>query len=90
MPRECDPNKCRGCKSYVAQAAAQEEVQVNLMQQLTGAPDKRGLFCKNVQLTQSIGLKKVFTARSVLCHQIVGLYAGEKIRKDKLIMEYTG
>jgi len=26
----------------------------------------------------------------VLCNQIVGLYAGEKIRKDRLIMEYTG
>jgi hypothetical protein len=48
------------------------------------------MYCKNNQLTQGNRLKKVFTAKSSLCDSIVGLFAGEKIRKDKLIMEYTG
>ena len=34
--------------------------------------------------------KFVFTARSTLCDVIVGLFTGERIKKDKFIMEYTG
>ena len=34
--------------------------------------------------------KFVFTAKSTLCDQIVGLFAGERIMKGKIIMEYTG
>lgn len=46
--------------------------------------------CSNVKLTQGLRNKFVFTAKSSLCDQIVGLFAGERIKADKMIIEYTG
>ena len=78
MDRECDPNKCKGCKAYVNQLNSQlSEVQ------------RKGL-CSNVGITQGLRNKFVFTAKSSLCDHIVGLFAGEKIKADKFIIEYTG
>ncbi|CDW71140.1 medea [Stylonychia lemnae] len=81
--RECDPNKCRSCKSYINQNIPKKADGSNV-----SSSDK--VLCKNVHLGQKLPLKKVFTAKSTLCDEIVGLFAGEKIKKEKIIMEYTG
>lgn len=52
--------------------------------------DQKLPLCKNVQLTMNHRTRFVFTAKSTLCNQIVGLFTGERIKSGKFIMEYTG
>jgi len=51
---------------------------------------QRKMLCKNISLVMNLPLLFVFTAKSTFSDKIVGLFAGEKIKKDKIIMEYTG
>ena len=73
--RECDPEICLSCCSYVDQLMIRQ-IKLNIP------------YCSNTSLLYNVK-KRVLLGKSLVCEGL-GIFAGEEFKKYDFIGEYTG